>query len=74
VYVKHLVLSIEFEVKTLRIELQVGLDLLEYQQHRLNQINELDEIIQDYLQQTSLVQQRELSGMKNSLRKRNSRR
>ena len=44
VYGKHVVLPIEFEIKTLRIALQVGLDLSEAQQHRLEQINELDEI------------------------------
>jgi hypothetical protein len=44
VYGKHVVLPIEFEVKTLITMLQVGLDLSKAQKHHLNQINELDEI------------------------------
>ena len=36
---------------------QLGLDLSEAQKHRLEQINELDEIRQDAIQRTSLVQQ-----------------
>jgi hypothetical protein len=45
VYGKHVVLPIEFEIKTLRTTLQVGLDLSEAQQHRLNQINELEKSV-----------------------------
>jgi hypothetical protein len=56
VYGKRVVLPIEFEIKTLRIALQVGLDLSEAQQHRLEQINELDEIRQAAIHQTTLVQ------------------
>ena len=56
VYGKSVVLPIEFEIKTLRISLQVGLDLSEAQQHRLEQINELDEIRQSAIHQTTLVQ------------------
>ena len=36
---------------------QLGLDLTEAKKHRLEQINELDEIRQDVVQKTSLVQQ-----------------
>jgi len=36
---------------------QLGLDLSEAQKHRLEQLNELDEIRQDVVQRTSLVQQ-----------------
>jgi hypothetical protein len=57
VYGKRVVLPIEFEIKTLRIALQVGLDLSEAQQHRLEQINELDEIRQAAIHQTALIQQ-----------------
>jgi hypothetical protein len=57
VYGKSVVLPIEFEIKTLRTALQVGLDLSKSQQHRLDQINELDEIHQAAIQQTALVQQ-----------------
>jgi hypothetical protein len=56
-YGKHMVLPIQFEIKTLRIALQVGLDLSEAQQHRLEQINELDEIRQTSIHQTTLIQQ-----------------
>jgi hypothetical protein len=57
VYGKRVVLPIEFEIKTLSIALQVGLDLSKSQQHRLEQINELDEIHQAAIHQTTLVQQ-----------------
>jgi hypothetical protein len=57
VYGKRVVLPIEFEIKTLRTTLQVGLDLSEAQQNRLDQINELDEIRQVAIHQTTLVQQ-----------------
>ena len=57
IYDKHVVLPIEFEIKTLRTTLQVNLDLTEAQQHRLNQLNELDELRQDAIQRTTLVQQ-----------------
>ena len=56
VYGKRVVVHIEFEMKTLRIALQVGLDLSEAQQHRLEQINELDEIRQAAIHQTAFVQ------------------
>ena len=36
---------------------QLGLDLSEAQKHRLEQINELDEIKQDAVQRTNIVQQ-----------------
>ena len=36
---------------------QLGLDLKEAQKHRLEQINELDEIRQDVIQKASIVQQ-----------------
>ena len=36
---------------------QLGLDLLESQKHRLEQLNELDEIRQEAVQRTSIVQQ-----------------
>jgi len=44
VYGKQVLLSIEFHIKTLRIAAQSGLDLSEAQQHRLLQLNELDEL------------------------------
>jgi hypothetical protein len=44
VYGKIVLLSIDFEVKTLIIALQVGLDLSEAEKHRLEKINELNEI------------------------------
>jgi hypothetical protein len=47
---------IEFEIKTLITTLEVGLDLSKAQQHRLNQVNELDEIHQVALHQTTLIQ------------------
>ena len=35
---------VEFEINTLRKTLEVSLDLLEAQKHRLEQLNELEEI------------------------------
>jgi hypothetical protein len=51
------VIPTEFVIKTLRIALQVGLDLSESKQHRLNDIIELDKIYQVALQHTALVKQ-----------------
>jgi hypothetical protein len=50
------VLPIESKIKTLRTTLEVGLDLSKAQQHHLKQVNELDELFQVALQQTTLIQ------------------
>jgi hypothetical protein len=55
--VSNVLLPIEFEVKTLRTTLHVGLNLSEAQKHHLEQINELDEIHQATLLHISVVQQ-----------------
>eukprot|EP00253_Pinus_taeda_P036172 PITA_36172 len=47
VYGKQALFRIEFQIKTFKMEVQLGLDLLEAQKHRLEQPNELDEIRQD---------------------------
>jgi hypothetical protein len=57
VYGKHVLLPIEFQIKTFKIATELGLNLSEAQQQRISQLNELDEIHQDALQQTTLVQQ-----------------
>eukprot|EP00253_Pinus_taeda_P013479 PITA_13479 len=44
VYGKSPLFLVEFEISTLRIALEVGLDLLEAQKHQLEQLNELDDI------------------------------
>ena len=44
VYRKSRLCPIEFEIKTLRTVLEVGLDILEATKHRLEQLNELEEI------------------------------
>lgn len=44
VYGKQVFLRIEFEIKTLRTTLRVGMELSEAQQHQLNQLHELNEI------------------------------
>jgi len=56
VYGKYVVFLIEFEVKTLCIELQSKMDLTKAQQHCLNQINELDDFRQVFIQQTDIIQ------------------
>ena len=43
-YGKSVVFTIELEIKTLRIVLEVNLDLIEAQKHSLEQLNELDVI------------------------------
>ena len=44
VYGKSPLFPIEFEISTLKKDLEVGLDLSDAQKHRLAQLNELDEI------------------------------
>ena len=56
VYGKQVLVPIEFHIKTFRITTQLGLDLIEAEQHRLTQINELDEIRKDAVHQTYFVQ------------------
>ena len=43
VFGKKPLLPIEFEIQTLRITLEIGLDVAEAQKERLLQLNELDE-------------------------------
>eukprot|EP00253_Pinus_taeda_P013267 PITA_13267 len=54
---KKPIFPIEFEIQTLRTTQEVGLDLIEAQTNRLQQINELDEIRLSALQHTALIQQ-----------------
>eukprot|EP00253_Pinus_taeda_P030628 PITA_30628 len=55
-YGKQALFPIEFHIKTFKMAIQLGLDLSEAQKHRLEQLNELDEIRQDAVQRTSIVQ------------------
>jgi len=57
VFCKEPIYPIEFEIQTLRIAQEVGLDLIEAQINKLQQINELDEIKILALQHTALIQQ-----------------
>ena len=56
VYGKQVLLPIEFQVKTFHMEVQLSINLDEAQKQRILQINELDEIRQDALQRTMLIQ------------------
>ena len=56
VYGKQVLLPIEFQVKTFRMAAQLGMNLDEAQKQQILQINELDEIRQDALQRTMLIQ------------------
>jgi hypothetical protein len=56
VYGKQVLLPIEFQVRTFCIAIELGLNLDEAQKQRALQLNELDEIRQDAIQQTILVQ------------------
>ena len=53
VYGKHVLLPIEFQVKSFRMAMQLGVNLDEVQKQRLMQLNELDEIRQDAFQHTT---------------------
>jgi hypothetical protein len=57
VYGKQVLLSIEFQIKTFRTAVQVGMNLDEAQQKILLQLNELDEIRKEALQRTTLIQE-----------------
>lgn len=57
VYGKNVVFPIEFQLKTLRIVVEVGLDITQAQQDRLNQIHELDEMQQVVVHPTYVIQQ-----------------
>jgi len=48
---------IEFQIKTLKMAVQLGMDLSKAQKHRLEKLNELDEIKQEAVQRTGLFQQ-----------------
>ena len=69
VYGKQVFLPIEFQIRTFRTTVQLGLDLSETQQQRLSQINELDEIRQDAVQQTYFVQQQRAKWHNNFIKK-----
>eukprot|EP00253_Pinus_taeda_P007151 PITA_07151 len=58
VYGKEVVLPIEFHVKTFKMAVQLGMDLSEAQKHRMEQLNELDEIGQEAILRTDIVQYR----------------
>jgi hypothetical protein len=55
-YGKQVLLPIEFQVRTFCIAAELGLNLDEAQKQQALQLNELDEIRQDAIQQTILVQ------------------
>ena len=57
VYGKQVMFPIEFQVKTFKMAVKLGMDLLEAQKHRLEQLNKLDEIRQEVVQRTGLFQQ-----------------
>jgi len=57
VYGKQVLFPIEFQIKTFKMAIQLGLDLSEAQKHRLEKLNELDEIRQDVVQRAGIVQQ-----------------
>ena len=57
VYGKEVLIPIEFQVRTFKMALQLGMDLSEAQKHILEPLNELDEIRQEAIQRTILVQQ-----------------
>ena len=57
VYGKEGLLPIKFQIHTSKLVEKLGLDLSEAQHQIFMQLNELDEIIQQVVEHTSLVQQ-----------------
>ena len=56
VYGKSVVFPVEFKINTLRMAMDVNLDVKEVQRSRLNQLNELDEKCIATADQTTLIQ------------------
>jgi hypothetical protein len=71
VYGKQVLLPIEFQIKTFRTAVQVGMNLDEAQQQRLLQLNELDETRQEALQRTTLIQEQRTKWHDKYLKKKN---
>jgi hypothetical protein len=57
VYGNQVLLPIEFEVKTFRTTMQLGMDLDEAKKQRILELNEIDEIRQGYPHRTTLIQE-----------------
>jgi hypothetical protein len=57
VYGKEPIFPIEFEIKTLRMAQEIGLDLTKAHKHRLQQLNELDESRMSIVERTTIIQQ-----------------
>ena len=57
VYGKQVLLPIEFQIKTFRTAVQLGLDLSQAKQQRLLQLNDLDKFHRDVVQKNILIQQ-----------------
>eukprot|EP00253_Pinus_taeda_P033557 PITA_33557 len=55
-YWEEVLLPIEFQVKTFKMAVQLGMDLSKAQKHRMEQLNELDEIKQEAILRTYLAQ------------------
>lgn len=60
VYGKKAILLIEFEYKTLRKTLKLGMDLCEAQKDRLHNLNALDEIKMESIHHTNIVQKQKM--------------
>ena len=57
VYGKQVLLPIEFQIHTFKLASDLGVELSEAQKERIMQLNQLDEMRQDAIEQTILVQQ-----------------
>jgi hypothetical protein len=55
VYGKERIFPIEFEIKTLRMAQEIGLDLTKAHKHRLQQLNELDEACMSVVEHTNFI-------------------
>jgi len=60
VYSKTIVLPIEFEYKTLRTAVDLGMDLIEAQKYRLKHLNALDEIILEAIHHIEVIQKQRI--------------
>jgi len=57
VYGKEVMLPIEFQIHTYKLAAELGIDLSEAQQERIMQLNQLDEMRQQAVQRTTMIQQ-----------------
>jgi len=69
VHGKQVLLPIEFQIKTFRIGFKLRMDLSEDQQQRITQLNELENIRQDAIHHTTIIQKQRMKLHEKFIRK-----